>query len=224
MPGLDTSKTINAYWWRPKRQPWNFGDELGAIILRKLGYRVKRVSFAKANVLLTGTMLDSAETKNPTITVLGSGSGHTHKAEHSFNILAVRGRLTAKALKAPKSTPLGDLGLLASRIWPKSPTRYNIGVVRHYVDKEEYPFADIIIDATEPAEEVIKKISSCRVILSSSLHGIIVADSYGIPTMRIARDDVITGDWKWLDHKTALDRPINDVQDALLEAIGKLCG
>ena len=44
---------------------------------------------------------------------------------------------------------------------------------------------------------VINKISSCRVVLSSSLHGLIVADSYGIPNMRIARDDVITGNWKW---------------------------
>ena len=117
---------------------------------------------------------------------------------------------------------MGDLGLLASRIWHKEPARYNVGVVRHYVDKNEYPFADIVIDATEPAEDVIKKISSCRVILSSSLHGIIVADSYGIPNMRIARDDVITGDWKWMDHKTALIKPISDIQDELLEAIAKL--
>lgn len=220
MLGLDTSKTIRAYWWRPAKSPWNFGDELGAIILKKLGYKVQRVAFAKADVLLTGTMLDPAESKNPTATVVGTGSGHTHDAVHSFNVLAVRGALTAKALGV--DAPMGDLGLLASRIWHKEPARYNVGVVRHYVDQEEYPFADIVIDATEPAEEIIKKISSCRVILSSSLHGIIIADSYGIPNMRIARDDVITGDWKWMDHKTALIKPISDIQDELLEAIAKL--
>lgn len=201
--------------------PWNFGDELGAIILRHYGFTVKRVSFAKADVLLTGTMLDTAEIKNPTITVLGSGSGYTHLAQHEFNVLAVRGRLTAIAL-GEQNAPLGDLGLLASRIWPKEPAQYDIGVVRHYVDHEEYPFADIVIDATEPAEQVIKKISSCRVIMSSSLHGIIVADSYGIPNMRIARDDVITGDWKWMDHKSALVKPVSDIQDDLLRAIGLL--
>lgn len=220
MLGSDTNKTIRAYWWRPKHSPWNFGDELGAIILRKLGYKVHRVSFAKADVLLTGTLLDPAEVKNPNATVVGSGAGHTHDAQHNFNVLSVRGLLTAKALNV--EAPLGDLGLLASRIWPKSPAKYNIGVVRHYVDQDEYPFADIVIDATEPAEEVISKISSCRVILSSSLHGCIVADSYGIPNMRIAREDVITGDWKWLDHKTALIKPISDIQDDLLEAIAKL--
>ena len=220
MAGSDTNKTIYAYWWRPRSGPHNFGDELGAIILRKLGYKVKRVAFAKADVLLTGTMLDPAEGKNPNATIVGTGSGHTHDAEHNFTVLAVRGALTAKALGVEAT--MGDLGLLASRIWHKEPTRYNVGVVRHYVDKNEYPFADIVIDATEPAEDVIKKISSCRVILSSSLHGIIVADSYGIPNMRVARDDVITGDWKWLDHTTALIKPINDIQDELLEAIAKL--
>lgn len=219
MLGLDTNKTINAYWWRPRSGPHNFGDELGAIILRHYGYKVKRVSFAKADYLLTGTLLDPAENKNPNATIIGSGSGYTHDAKHSFNVLAVRGKLTALALNTP-NVALGDLGLLASRIWTKEPARYNIGVVRHYVDDNEYPFADIVIDASEPAEEVIKKISSCRVIMSSSLHGIIVADSYGIPNMRIARDDVITGDWKWLDHKSALIKPVADVQDDLLRVLG----
>lgn len=220
MPGSDTSKVIKAYWWRPRRAPWNFGDELGAIILKKLGYSVKRVSFKKADVLLTGTMLDPAEKKNPTATVVGTGSGHGHEAKHSFRVLAVRGRLTAKALSV--DTVLGDLGLLASRIWPKEPAKHNIGVVRHYVDDNDYPFADIVIDATDPPETVIKAISSCRVIMSSSLHGIIVADSYGIPNMRIARDDVITGDWKWIDHKSALTKPVSDIQDDLLRALEQL--
>lgn len=221
MLGLDTNKTIYAYWWRPRKAPYNFGDELGATILRKLGFNVQRVAFTKADVLLTGTMLDPAEQKAPNAIVLGTGSGHTHKADHNFKVLAVRGKLTADNLGV--DVPLGDLGLLASRIWHKEAAQYNIGVVRHYVDDNEYPFADIVIDATEKPEDVIAKISSCRVILSSSLHGLIVADSYGIPNMRLARDDVITGDWKWMDHKTALVKPINDIQDDLLGAIAKLC-
>lgn len=220
MLGLDTNKVINAYWWRPRTGPHNFGDELGAIILRKLGFKVRRTSFAKAEYLLTGTVLDPAEEKNPNAIVIGSGAGHTHDAVHNFKVLAVRGKLTADCLKV--DAPLGDLGLLASIVWAKQPPQYDIGVVRHYVDDNEYPFADIIIDATEPAEEVIKKISSCRVIMSSSLHGIIIADSYGIPNMRIARDDVITGDWKWLDHKSALIKPLGEVQYDLVEALKKI--
>jgi exopolysaccharide biosynthesis predicted pyruvyltransferase EpsI len=221
MLGLGTNKTINAYWWRPRTGPHNFGDELGAIILRHYGFKVKRVSLATADYLLTGTLLDTAENKNDTATVIGSGAGHTHDAQHNFNVLAVRGKLTALVLNTP-NVAFGDLGLLASRVWTKEPAQYDIGVVRHYVDNDEYPFADIVIDASEPVEQVIKKISSCRVIMSSSLHGIIVADSYGIPNMRIARDDVITGDWKWLDHKSALIKPVSDIQDDLIAVLGAL--
>lgn len=213
-------KTIYAYWWRPRKKPYNFGDELGAIILTKLGYKVRRVALAKADVVLTGTVLDMAEVQKPDVTVLGAGSGYTHKPDHGFRVLALRGKLTARNLKGRPA--LGDLGLLASRMWPKAPAKYNIGVVRHYVDQDRYPYADIVIDATEPPETVIAKISSCRVILSSSLHGLIVADSYGIPNMRIARDDVITGNWKWLDYKTAFTKPLNDIQDDLLAAVAKL--
>ena len=221
MLGLDTNKVINAYWWRPSKGPHNFGDELGAIILRKLGYRVRRVSFAKADVLLTGTMVDPAETKNPNATLIGTGSGHEHESVHNFNVLAARGALTAANLKV-EGVPLGDLGLLASLIWPKQPPKYNIGIVRHYVDSDEYGFGDLIIDASAPAEQVIQQISSCRVIFSSSLHGLIVADSYGIPNMRIARDDVITGNYKWLDYKSAFVKPLGDIQFDLIEALKKL--
>lgn len=213
-------KTIKAYWWRPRSKPYNFGDELGAIILRKLGYKVQRVALAKADVVLTGTILDMAEKVKPDVTVLGAGSGYTHEAVHHFTTLAVRGKLTNDTLK--KDVIMGDLGLLASRIWPKSPAKYNIGVVRHFVDTDDYPYADIVINASDPAETVIAQISSCRVILSSSLHGLIVADSYGIPNMRISRDDVITGNWKWLDYKTAFVLPLDVIQDQLLEAVAKL--
>jgi hypothetical protein len=220
MPGGATNKQIKAWWWRPRAKPYNFGDELGAVILAKLGYKVRRVALAKADVVLIGTILDIAEKVNPGVIVLGAGSGYTHEAEHHFTTLALRGKLTANTLGTDAT--LGDLGLLASRLWPKQPTKYDIGVVRHYVDHDDYDFADIVIDATEPPETVIAKISQCRVVLSSSLHGLIVADSYGIPNMRIARDDVITGNWKWLDYKTAFTRPLNEIQDQLLEAIAKL--
>lgn len=220
MLGSDTNRVIKAYWWRPRQRPYNFGDELGAVILTKLGYKVRRVALAKADVILTGTMVDSAETANPTATLIGTGSGHEHESDHSFNVLAARGQLTANNLGV--QVPLGDLGLLASRIWPKQPAKHNIGIVRHYVDKDDYGFGDVIIDASAPVEQVIKQISSCRVVLSSSLHGLIVADSYGIPNMRIARDDVITGNYKWLDYKTAFVKPLNEIQDDLLEVLANL--
>lgn len=211
---------LNVYWWRPRSKPYNFGDELGALILKKIGYKVKRVALAKADLITTGTIIDMAEVKNPSCTIWGSGVGWLHNVDAQFKVLALRGKISGQSLGV--EVPYGDPGLLVSRFYPKQPPKYNVGVVRHFIDKNDYDWADIVIDATEDPETVINKISSCRTICSSSLHGLIVAYSYGIPAMRIHMDSVISGDWKWLDFQTALDKPIVQIQDELLEALWSL--
>ena len=39
--------------------------------------------------------------------------------------------------------------------------------------------------------------------------------------MRIHEEGVISGNFKWLDYQTSLNRPINQIQDELVEAIRK---
>ena len=129
---------INAWWWRPRNKPWNFGDELGAVVLKKMGYKVKRVSLKKADWLLTGTILDIAKEKaKKGCIVWGSGAGWLHRMDNKFRVLAVRGRLTQYNLGV--DVPLGDPGLLVSRYFPKEPPKYDVGVVRHMIGVAEYP-------------------------------------------------------------------------------------
>lgn len=208
---------LKAWWWKPRKGK-NFGDELSAVILRKMGYKVRRVKLEDADIVMAGTIMDSVvkRAKDGCI-IWGSGVSWENPIENRFDVRAVRGRITANQLGV--DVPLGDPGLLTSRFFPKQPPKYNVGVVKHYVDEREYPWADIIIEATEPVEDVISKISQCRTICSSSLHGVIVANSFGIPAMRIDHDLVISGDIKWMDYQTALDRPLVQIQDELMEAL-----
>ena len=81
-----------------------------------------------------------------------------------------------------------------------------------------YPFADILIDVTEPVDDVINKITSCDVIATSSLHGAIVAQSFGIPWVRLYAEPT-KDDFKWLDFISALDRPLRDIHSGLLDAL-----
>lgn len=208
---------IKAWWWRPRKGK-NFGDEIGALMLKRMGYKVRRVALEKADIVLAGTIMDTVDKRAKDGTaVWGAGVSWFHESENRFNILAMRGTVSATTYGV--ECPLGDPGLLVSRYYAKEPYRYNIGVVRHYVDDNEYPWADIVIDATEPVEDVIAKISSCRTICSSSLHGLIVANSYGIPAMRIDHPEVVSGDIKWLDYQTALSKPIVQIQEELIEAM-----
>ena len=51
-----------------------------------------------------------------------------------------------------------------------------------------------VIDLRKDPLDIINDIQSCEKILSSSLHGIIVAMAYGIPVLRIKISDEIYGD------------------------------
>ena len=208
---------IKAWWWRPRKRK-NFGDEISALMLKKMGYKVKRVALEKADLVLGGTIMDTVDKRaKDGVAIWGAGVAWEHEAENRFNILAMRGKLSANTYGV--DVPLGDPGLLTSLFYARDVPKYDIGVVRHYVDKEEYPWADIVIDATEPVETVIRKISQCRTICSSSLHGVIVANSFGIPAMRIYNEEVISGNVKWNDYQTALTQGIAQVQVQLVRAI-----
>jgi pyruvyltransferase len=216
------SNVIKAWWWKPKTGI-NFGDELGAFILRKMGYKIKRVGLKNADLVMVGTILDTVSKRaKDGCKIIGIGASWSNKVDNRFDVISVRGKITAESLGV--DTQLGDLGILTSRLLPRSEVKYNIGVVRHYIDKNDYSWADIVIDATEKPKDVIQKISSCKCVLSSSLHGLIVADSYGIPSMRIHHPDVMSGDIKWIDYQTSLVEPIEFIQDQLIIAIRKALG
>lgn len=188
----------------------NFGDELGPLVLSKLGYEVERVqSMGEADVLSAGSLLESAALNaKPGAMVWGSGLMHGETVDLShLDVRAVRGQLSATACGLPPGTPTGDPGALVPELWPRLAPQRGTGVVRHYVDKREYPWADVVIDTTEDPEEVIDLIGSCRRIASSSLHGLIVAHAWGIPTVRLYHHAVAGGDFKWADWLSGADNP-----------------
>lgn len=208
---------MKSWWWRHPDFT-NFGDELGHMILEKLGYEVEWSPIDEADIFTTGTILDLVrqDAKEGAI-IWGTGAAWDKTVLKKLKVRAVRGRLTAKALQV--NVPLGDPGLLVSKFWPKSKSNYKVGIVPHYVDERNYSWADIVINVKDDPEEVIKQISACEVICASSLHGLIVAQSYGIPAMRIHHGSIIGADFKNMDYATALDRPIEVIQEDLIQCL-----
>lgn len=179
----------------------NFGDELGPEVLWRLGYDVARVEeIEDAEFVTCGSLLEhAAANAKPGTKVWGSGLMHGDPVDVShLDILAVRGKLTAAAISQHEA-PTGDPGCLVPILWSKPPIRFHTGVVRHYVDKNDYPWADAVIDADSPVDEVIELIGSCRQVASSSLHGLIVAEAWGLPTLRLPHSDVAGLNFKWAD-------------------------
>ena len=215
----------------------NFGDELGPDILRRLGHRVVRAEARAAEVAICGSILEKLVDAPKGCIVAGVGSMHMGKKllpnPNHLDIRALRGELTRKAMNEGSWTaagdgwrnnghttdvPLGDPGILASALYELAPRQaHRLGVVPHYIDGRTFPYADVTIDVTAPPHEVIYEISKCSRILSSSLHGLIVAESLGIPAMRLPYHKVIGGDDKWVDYYTGVNS-----QDTLMSSINGL--
>lgn len=196
---MTTGRKIKVWAWSEGVN--NFGDELGPVILAKLGYDVERVpDIEDAEVLACGSLLENAATHaQPGAIVWGSGLMHGSHADLShLDVRAVRGQLTAAACGLA-DVALGDPGALVPLLWPRPARRIGLGVVRHYIDDRPYPWADAEISAAEPVDEVIEFIGSCRRVASSSLHGLIVAAAWGIPAVRLPHPAVAGGDFKWAD-------------------------
>ncbi|UUU21790.1 polysaccharide pyruvyl transferase family protein [Streptomyces sp. DSM 40750] len=215
-----TTEAVATWWWRPPRANWtNFGDELGPRILERLGLSVRRVPLEHAELVTVGSIMEHvAKSARAGLVVWGSGFIKPGSCDRRLDIRAVRGRLTAEALGV--EVPTGDPGLLVSALWPRPPVRFRTGFVPHYADRSCPSWADTVIDVTAPVDDVVAAIGACSSIASSSLHGVIVAQSFGIPALRIPHKKVHGGDFKWTDHLTALDRPIEAIQHSLTRSLG----
>ncbi len=140
--------------------------------------------------------------------ILGSGFllPQTEKVFSEAKILAVRGKLTALKLSLPNSIALGDPGILSDRVYERKvssiPKRYLLGIVPHYKEMDNpdlrafikrYPKDVCLINVCRKPEKVICDISACRNIASSSLHGLVVSHSLGIPACPLHLSGKLSG-------------------------------
>ena len=77
------------------------------------------------------------------------------------------------------------------------------------VDKESYLINNIqlanskilYIDIEQEPAQFVKEVASCRFILSSAMHGLICADSLGVPNKHMVLSDKVTGgNYKFRDY------------------------
>ena len=143
-------------------------------------------------------------------------------------IHAVRGWLSNERLKRqglPAPGVVGDAALLLPRFYePKRQLeRRSLGIIPHCFEWGE-PFFRAArdwedtrtIDICGDIEDVVEQIVSCDRIISSSLHGIICADAYGVPALWLKASDKPKGDgFKFRDYFSSVGRP--DTQPILVD-------
>lgn len=198
--------TIDIYHWNPIRPRYagrigrrlplrgpanNFGDLLGPLIVSGV---LEREGIADstprrtAQLLSIGSVIHFAE---PGAVVWGSGvngkvPAEAHDGLRDLDVRAVRGPrtrefLTARGFDVPEV--YGDPGLLLPIVRPDLtglPKRRDVTVVPNLNDLRPYRSRSVL-DPRRPLEECLATIAESRLVVGSSLHGIVVAEALGVP-------------------------------------------
>lgn len=205
------ARAVAAYWWDGHA---NFGDALTPWLLPHFGVVPVLVPPERAQLVGVGSILEHLPSDFSGVTW---GSGLIREQALSLpqvTALVVRGALTRERLGLSEEVALGDAGLLASRIIRRPRVRHRIGLVPHGAHDRDpdllafvatHPEVRVISTASSP-RRVIGQIASCETILSTSLHGLIIADAYGIPAAwaTAASEELMGGTFKFLDHESVV--------------------
>ena len=124
--------------------------------------------------------------------VWGSGILYYNEKISNGEFLAVRGQYTQRRLRnLGYEVPdvLGDPALLLPLVYnPRVEKKYKLGIIPHHTHTESlYSLASgedvMVIDLLDDIEVIIRKVLSCEYVISTSLHGLIIAHAYGIPAL-----------------------------------------
>lgn len=232
---------IIRYW---SKEP-NWGDKAGPELARLiLGYAPSLIDINETYTperdtvvcLTIGSILSSADANT---IVWGSGFLRENDLikEKPKQIRAVRGPLSLKKIRDQGVTcpeVLGDPALLFPRFYtPKVARQFRIGLIPHYIDKN-HPFIACaqskgvkIIDPAGDFYQFLDDICSCEMIASSSLHGIIMADAYKIPSLWVKfSDNIKGGNFKFHDYFLSvgkeIEEPFHIVAETTIESLEKM--
>ena len=202
---------VSAYWWEDVQ---NFGDGLTPWLLPHYGFVPVRQLLPEARLVGVGSLLQRLDA-GYTGAIWGSGAiREDPRPLPAARVLAVRGRLSADVIGARGAVALGDPGILVSRIARRPRVRWAVGVVPHYTHRDSAVGAELtrrgggavrVIDVRQSAAAATREIAACAVVLTSSLHGLIVADSYGIPAAWTTLEPPLNGgDFKFRDYESVI--------------------
>ena len=229
---------INAYvdddtWTGIRHNNW--GDDLNYYFISHLTKRpivflhrfwlAKKLNFK--NYLCIGTLLDAVNYSRESTIVWGTGvSGQDRLFTNPKEICSVRGKKSIDFLQQknmPYPALVGDPALILPLFYqPKNKEKkYKLGIIPHIIDLEHPVIKQIqsensnevlIINLSkfDKWTDIIDQICSCESIASSSLHGLITSDTYGVPNCWIELSGKISGGhFKFYDYASSVNRTFN---------------
>lgn len=176
----------------------NFGDLLGPMIVTALlkshGINPDDPVSSPARLITVGSVLHFCVDDD---VIWGTGiNGKVDEKRHTFghlDVRAVRGPLTRQFLqRRGMDVPevYGDPALLAPLLIPDlrrwAATKvHDVTVVPNYRDVGDERFGSAFLDPRRPIRDCLRRIAQSRLVVGSSLHALVIAESLNIPARAI---------------------------------------
>lgn len=196
---------IRLYHRRCGQRNGNFGDEVAVRIVRRLTDEPITLvgDFESADLVTIGSILQDVP---PEYRGAIWGTGLMFEDRRPVlpvaHIAALRGPLTAARIVGNSCTTFCDPLVLLPRP-PHQERIHRLGIIPHYIDQDDENLAlflqrckdeDVVtIDICSGIDSVVEQVGRCKGVVSSSLHGLMLADVLGIPNRWVVFGDRVQG-------------------------------
>lgn len=174
-------------------QGGNFGDDLNEFLWEKIfGQPIEQLGEKETYFIGVGTRLRRKNIPvNKKIVVFGAGYGYetiSPIVDENWDIRCVRGPLTAEKLKISLDKVITDPAILTALQYPEYDKEHDVSFIPHHLTVLEDNWENVcsglkmnFINPTAHPDRVIEEIIKSKLVISESLHGAIIADSFRIP-------------------------------------------
>jgi len=221
---------VPAFWW--DGHP-NFGDDLTPWLMPRYGVLPIHRLPSSARLAGAGSILGFLP-EGYAGAIWGSGlMEEVERPLPESRVFAVRGPFSAELIGVRGPVVFGDPGLLVARHVARPRRRWEIGVVPHGHHRRNPILRRLsqrddgsvhVINVHRHADSAVREIAACGVIVTTSLHGLITADAFGIPAAWSTLEPALNGgDFKFRDYEAAVTpgrtRYVPIDEDTTLEAV-----
>ncbi|MDR1962381.1 MAG: polysaccharide pyruvyl transferase family protein [Planctomycetaceae bacterium] len=212
--------SVPLYWWRAKP---NFGDQLAPIIVQHFAKKEVVCSEKPNKLIALGSVLGYAKNGD---SIWGTGLRQEGLLSKKLVVYAVRGQKTRnflleQGIECPEI--YGDPAILMPMIYrPKIMASVEITILPHYSDNKLQYLGEQaklpIIHASESPKTVIDRIVKTKILVTSSLHGLILAEAYGVPVVLLRqKSQVWEPHFKFVDYFLSTGREDQTLWDISIE-------
>lgn len=221
---------VNLHWWSTRRDDHveNIGDYLSVIVCKYMMQK-KRLSFddkvSKTKHLYAIGSIIQGGAQNATIWGSGLKSGQTDipflaRKTRKLDVRCVRGPKTREVLvqngyNCPEN--YGDPALLLPLLYnnPIKQDKDYLVILHHNTVRE---IKNSITPLMDNYKDFIDAIRSSKYVISSSLHGVIIAEAYGIPAV-LLQDKSTDDRFKYDDYYLSTGRKKYPIASTVEEAL-----